>query len=113
MEKMRFQVSAECCERFTRTDVRGETNVEQVVPALGVIGTHRTVLQWTHREETIVEQVVPALGVIGTHRTVSQWTHRVAGDQLAFCIQVVSYTSPADLSACHAQPDDVLAETHF
>ena len=90
MEKMRFQVSAECCERFTRTDVRGETNVEQVVPALGVIGTHRTVLQWTHREETNVEQVVPALGVIGTHRTVSQWMHRVAGDQLAFCIQVVS-----------------------
>ena len=23
--KMRFQVSAECCESFARTDVRGET----------------------------------------------------------------------------------------
>ena len=25
MEKMRFQVSVECCESFARTDVRGET----------------------------------------------------------------------------------------
>jgi len=25
MEEMRFQLSAECCENFTRTDVRGKT----------------------------------------------------------------------------------------
>jgi len=25
MEKMRFQVLAECCKSFVRTDVRGET----------------------------------------------------------------------------------------